>query len=92
DVRDYYIKERNDYIGGTLVIKAVTNDKVNTEIKGDVNYDETVSILDATLIQKHLAKMETLDYDKLENADYNGDGTVDIKDTTAIQKRLANIS
>lgn len=92
DVRDYYIKERNDYIGGTLVIKAVTNDKVNTEIKGDVNYDETVSISDATLIQKHLAKMETLDYDKLENADYNGDGTVDIKDTTAIQKRLANIS
>lgn len=89
DVRDYYIKEMDDYIGGTLVIKAITNKKVNTDIKGDVNYDEKVNITDATLIQKHLAKINTLQYHKLTNADFNGDGKVNINDTTAIQKYIA---
>lgn len=91
DVRDYYINELNDYIGGTLVIKAVTNKKVNTAVKGDVDYNENVNITDATLIQKHLSKSKLLESHKLINADFNNDGKVDIRDTTAIQKHIAKL-
>lgn len=91
DVRDYYINELNDYIGGTLVIKAVTNGKIDTSLKGDVDYNGKVNIADATLIQIHLVKMQTLDNHKLENADFNGDGIINILDTTAIQKHIANL-
>lgn len=90
DVKDFYETYNNDYIGGTLVIKALTDGKVDTDLKGDVDYSQTVNITDATLIQKHLAKTDKLDFNKLKNADFNGDGKVNIKDTTAIQKYLAS--
>lgn len=92
DVRDYYINELDDEIGGTLVIKAVTNGKIDTNINGDVDFNETVNINDATLIQKHLAKFDTLNYNNIQNADFNGDGKVNINDVTVIQKKLANLS
>ncbi len=92
DVRDFYINELDDEIGGTLVIKAVTNGKVDTNINGDVDFNEKVNINDATLIQKHLAKIDTMNYNNLQNADFNGDGSVNINDVTAIQKHLANIT
>jgi C1A family cysteine protease len=91
DVRDFYIEQLDDYIGGTLVIKALTNGKVDTSLIGDVDYNEKVNITDASLIQKHLAKLQLLESHQLKNADFNGDGVVNILDTTAIQKHIANI-
>lgn len=91
DVRDYYINELDDNIGGTLVIKALTDGTVNTSVKGDTDYNQTVDIRDATNIQKQLAKLTSLDFNKLENADFNYDGTVNISDVTAIQKHLAGM-
>lgn len=46
---------------------------------------------DATLIQKHLAKLESLSAEALEVADFKADGVVNIKDATAIQKFIAKM-
>lgn len=58
---------------------------------GDVNFDGKINIKDATAIQKHIAKLATLDDNGLKVADVNGDGKVNVKDATEIQKFVANI-
>ena len=56
---------------------------------GDVNLDGRIDIRDATMIQKHLAGLITLEGEALVNADADGSGTVDINDVTHLQKYLA---
>ncbi len=58
---------------------------------GDVNLDGRVNIKDATTLQKHLAKLLTLNDRNLSVADTNRDGRVTIKDATTIQKKIANL-
>ena len=73
------------------------------DLAGDVNFDKKLNIKDTSLIQKHLAKRNSIyedfhryfgfiDYtfaDKI--ADFNRDGKLNIRDATAIQKTLAGI-
>ena len=66
---------------------ALTSQK--TLILGDADGDGVVSIKDATAIQKHLAKLDTLSEDGLLVADVNGDNSLNIVDATDIQKYLA---
>ncbi|MCR5653141.1 MAG: hypothetical protein K6F88_05000 [Ruminococcus sp.] len=90
DVMDYYKNEKSDDIGGTLVIKAITNETVVTNIRGDVNIDGVIDINDVTTIQLYLAKLTEFTFkDQLVNADFNYDGIININDATAIQIRLA---
>ena len=58
---------------------------------GDVNRDGKVNIRDATLIQKYLAKMESLDDEQMIIADITLDKKVNIKDATYIQKKIAKL-
>ena len=58
---------------------------------GDVNRDGDMSIKDATLIQKSLALLETLDEEQKQLADVNGDKSVSVKDATKIQHILAKL-
>lgn len=58
---------------------------------GDVNGDENVNIKDATVIQKHIAKLVVLEEANLKAANVNGDNTVNVSDATTIQKFLANL-
>lgn len=58
---------------------------------GDVNRDGKLNIRDATIIQKHLAKMVTLDEGALALADFYLNGKVNIKDATTIQKKIAGL-
>lgn len=58
----------------------------------DVNDDETVSIDDATLIQKYLADSVTLTARQIKIADCNHDGIISIDDVTALQKAIAEIN
>lgn len=60
-------------------------------ICGDVNDDGIVTIKDATVIQKHIAKLTEITGDFLKAADVNGDGVVTIKDASAIQKYIAKL-
>lgn len=58
---------------------------------GDANMDNKLNIRDATLIQKHLAKITTMSEEALKLADFNGDSKVNVKDATSIQKFIAGI-
>ncbi len=69
---------------------------------GDVNYDDEVNIKDVTLIQKHIAGLETIKDDGIPYltyiegnpkfiSDFNRDGKRNIKDATAIQKYIAGL-
>ncbi len=93
DIKDYYKTYLNDDIGGTLVIKAITNGTFDTNIKGDADFSGEVDINDVTLIQKYLADITlNLSDDQLDNADFNGDGEINVTDVTVIQKYLAKVS
>ncbi len=92
DLKDYYKEVKSDEIGGTLVIKAITDGVKNTRIAGDINIDGTVDINDVTCLQKYLAGYTTvLSTIQSENADFNSDGKININDATAIQRHLANM-
>lgn len=56
---------------------------------GDADLDGRISVKDATKIQKHLAKLLTLDEIPLTLADANNDTKVSVKDATQIQKYIA---
>ena len=56
---------------------------------GDTDGDGHVSINDVTLIQRHLAELESLEGIYLYAADANCDGDLDISDATAIQMFIA---
>ena len=59
-------------------------------ILGDADGDGKVTVLDATVIQRHLAEMSTESYVE-EASDADGDGEVTILDATAIQRFLAEL-
>lgn len=59
-----------------------------TYIRGDADGDGTVTILDATVIQRKLAELSILRFDEIA-ADVDGDG-LNILDATAIQRYLAD--
>ena len=49
-------------------------------LKGDINNDGTVDIVDAMLLFYHVAKKELLSEDELSRGDLDGDGFIDISD------------
>lgn len=73
---------------GELEINLTISDVANMKI-GDVDLDTSVSVLDATAIQKHLASVKLLAEPQLALADTDGDNTISILDVTCIQKYLA---
>lgn len=58
---------------------------------GDANGDGKISIVDATIIQKHLAKMREIPENHIKYADLNGDGKITVTDATIVQKKIAGI-
>jgi len=60
-------------------------------VLGDTNGDGKISVTDATLIQKYLAKVGEILPDNLAKADISCDGRITVADATAIQKKLAGI-
>ena len=58
-------------------------------IKGDVNFDGSLDIMDATYVQRHAAEFSLFNKDQLAVADVTGDGIVDVADATQIQKIIA---
>ena len=57
-------------------------------ICGDADGDGTITIMDATTIQRHLVDILQLSEERLKAADISGDG-IDITDATQIQRWLA---
>lgn len=80
--------------GTTNVVYLYTKDTpppVGDDVYGDVDGDKEVTIIDATVIQKYLAKLITFDDNQMIAADVNADNDVSIVDPLVIQKYLANV-
>lgn len=61
-------------------------------LKGDVNRDGIVTVVDATLVQKYIVKLEDFDAETMKIADVNGNGKIDITDATLIQKIITKLA
>ena len=60
-------------------------------LKGDSDGDGEVSVMDATIIQRHLAQQVSLDEIVFANANVDGDSELSVMDATMIQRFLAQI-
>ncbi len=58
---------------------------------GDVDFDGSVSVRDASTISKYLVGLVDLTSCQLSTADANGDGQVNISDATHIQKMIVGL-
>ena len=85
------VTEVTDEEESTLPTEQVTEAPTTSDsyLRGDVDMDGRITIMDATAIQLHLALKEVTI--SLENADTDLDGAISIMDTTTIQLYLANI-
>ena len=77
-------------------VSAAENDTAETGkgftcMAGDVDLDGKITIRDASMIQKAIAKMVDMTDMQFKAADTNDDGRINVKDATAIQKYLADI-
>lgn len=70
---------------------ADTTEPFEPVIKGDVNNDGTVDILDAILIQKYAGEKIQLTDEQIHIADVNNDGNADTLDAILIQEFAAGI-
>ena len=57
----------------------------------DIDLDNSVTVADATLLQKYVVGIATLTDDQKLLADCNGDGVIDVRDATYIQKIIVKI-
>lgn len=58
---------------------------------GDVNHSGTITVIDATMIQLYLAKINADESFDTASADANGDGNINIEDVTIVQKIAAKL-
>ncbi len=61
----------------------------NMPLKGDVNGDGTVSIVDATMITNEILQIDNVGFNS-ERADMNGDGRISIVDATMVTNIILN--
>lgn len=77
------------YAKETGLMIGILDGEVSPYSRGDVNGDGKISIQDATLIQKYLAGLTTLEQIQENAADVAGTPEIRINDATAIQKLIA---
>ena len=83
--------EQNGTFGPTD--KTVTfnyGEYVPDSLKTTLTGKDTLTVKDATLIQKYLNKSATLTDEQIKTADYNQDGVVNIADATLVQKKITH--
>lgn len=80
-------------IGSMCMASAATNTSEKLEYfqYGDVDMDGRVSVIDRTMIQKFIVRMETPTKEQERLADVDGDGVISIKDSTDIGKYLVRL-
>ena len=77
-------------VNGKTSLYDMTDRLAENYTVGDVNLDGTVSVVDATLVQKAVLSLEILSKVSNIKADVNGDGVINIVDATLIQKIVVN--
>lgn len=96
-VPDTYIVSRVEgntegkYTDGTQEVTYMYTDYIPETIKNaDFNGDGEVDVIDATLLQKYILKLETPTVDK-SALDLNYDDNVSVEDTTMLMKSIVNL-
>lgn len=94
----YLTSESTDIENGTNVFLTINDysDRQQWEftlsnLNGDIDLDNSVTVADATLLQKYVVGIATLTDDQKLLADCNGDGAIDVRDATYIQKTIVKI-
>lgn len=94
----YLTSESTDIENGTNVFLTINDysDRQQWEftlsnLNGDIDLDNSVTVADATLLQKYVVGIATLTDDQKLLADCNGDGVIDVRDATYIQKTIVKI-
>ena len=86
------ISKANDYndFNNTYMFEYYNTDiPDNMILMGDTTLDRRIDVSDATLVQKHIVKLENLTNNALIAADVDRDNTISIKDATLIQCYVA---
>lgn len=94
----YLTSESTDIENGTNVFLTINDysDRQQWEftlsnLNGDIDLDNSVTVADATLLQKYVVGIATLTDDQKLLADCNGDGVIDVRDATYIQKTIVKL-
>ncbi len=81
----------NEDITVNYLFKQFIPDSFTAE-KGDVDNDGKITVVDATVLQRHLASIKKLDDEHLKRGDYNYDTKTTILDVTFLQRYLASMN
>ena len=73
------------------ILTLVVEDVELVVLKGDVNGDKLIDILDLVILSRYLAELQTLEGKSLLAADVNSDGFIDILDLVKISRILAEL-
>lgn len=94
----YLTSESTDIENGTNVFLTINDysDRQQWEftlsnLNGDIDLDNSVTVADAILLQKYVVGIATLTDDQKLLADCNGDGVIDVRDATYIQKTIVKL-
>lgn len=91
DLLDWYKMERDDNLGGTFVIKAVTNKtELAVTLLGDIDLNNKIDIKDATDLQIAISGGSKLSAVQNLNADTEENGEINVNDVTQLQFMIAN--
>ena len=75
----------------SFVAKITTIPKNEKMLLGDIDGDGSVTIMDATMIQRHIAQLATITDNRIVVADTDKDGNITIMDATVIQRFIAQL-
>lgn len=91
DLLDWYKTKRDDNLGGTFVIKAVTNKtELAITLLGDIDLNNKIDIKDATDLQIAISGGSKLSAVQNLNADTDENGEINVNDVTQLQIMIAN--
>lgn len=77
--------------GSSIPSTQLTTVQQELYLLGDADQDRKITVKDATVVQKHVAKIISLKGNALRAADSDEDSKVTVKDATVIQKYVAKI-
>lgn len=67
----------------------ITSSNPTSTLKGDVDNDGAITIKDATIVQEHISRYQTLTGQLAINADVDGSGDINIVDASYIQMHVS---
>jgi len=82
-----------DALGVATLSTQIAPEGTQVTVKGDLDNNGSLDIVDATILQMYLSDFSDLPADFsdpqiLALADFNGDGAVNVRDVTAMQRAL----